>query len=275
MIDFIVVFFVFVFCGFCKQFGQKVVVDDLFFDVFVGFMFGLFGFNGVGKMMMFVMIIGLLCFDVGMVWVFGVDVWQDFVEVKVCMGVLLDGICMFDCFIGVELFCYIGLFWVMLEVEFVFCSGDLFDVLGLFDVQDIFVVDYFVGMWKKIGFVCVFIYVFWLFIFDEFFEVVDLVFGEMICQILCFFVDNGGIVVLLSYVMEFVELLCDWVVIVVEGCLFVYGFLDEVCVGMLLQQWFFVFVGVYDLGMEMFVWLCFLQVCGGGSCVISLVVICG
>lgn len=51
--------------GLIKDFGSFWVVDGVFFMVEVGEIFGLFGLNGVGKIIILWMLLGLLKFIVG------------------------------------------------------------------------------------------------------------------------------------------------------------------------------------------------------------------
>ncbi|GAA5153212.1 ABC transporter ATP-binding protein [Microbacterium pseudoresistens] len=238
-----------------KQFGQKVAVDDLSLDVPAGSMLGLLGPNGAGKTTTLAMTTGLLRPDAGTAQVLGADVWTDPAAAKARMGVLPDGVRMFDRLTGDELLRYTGLLRGLPESEVVSRSAELLDALGLTDAGDTLVVDYSAGMRKKIGLACALIHAPRLLILDEPLEAVDPVSGETIRQILRAYVDGGGTVVLSSHVMELVESLCDRVAIIAEGRLLAHGALDEVRAGMTLQQRFLALVGGHDLGSETLAWL--------------------
>ena len=241
--------------GLRKQFGQHVAVDDLSFDVPAGTMLGLLGPNGAGKTTTLAMATGLLQPDAGSAWVLGADVWRDPAGAKARMGVLPDGIRMFDRLTGAELLRYSGLLRGLAEAEVLERAGELLDALGLAEAGSTLVVDYSAGMKKKIGLACALIHAPRLLILDEPLEAVDPVSGETIRQILRAFVAGGGTVVLSSHVMELVESLCDRVAILAEGRLLAHGDLDEVRAGVSLQHRFLDLVGSHELGEGTLAWL--------------------
>lgn len=241
--------------GLRKQFGQHVAVDDLSLDVPAGTMLGLLGPNGAGKTTTLAMATGLLQPDAGSAWVLGADVWRDPAGAKARMGVLPDGIRMFDRLTGAELLRYSGLLRGLAEAEVLERAGELLDALGLAEAGSTLVVDYSAGMKKKIGLACALIHAPRLLILDEPLEAVDPVSGETIRQILRAFVAGGGTVVLSSHVMELVESLCDRVAILAEGRLLAHGELDEVRAGVSLQQRFLDLVGSHELGEGTLAWL--------------------
>jgi len=238
-----------------KRFGQKVAVDGLSLDVPAGSMLGLLGPNGAGKTTTLSMATGLLRPDGGSAHVLGADVWQDPTAAKARMGVLPDGVRMFDRLTGAELLRYTGLLRGMREADVTARAGELLAALGLDEAASTLVVDYSAGMRKKIGLACALIHAPRLLVLDEPFEAVDPVSGEAIRSILRGFVGSGGTVVLSSHVMELVESLCDRVAIVAQGRILADGTLDEVRAGSSLQQRFLQLVGVHELGEETLSWL--------------------
>lgn len=238
-----------------KRFGDKVAVDDLSLDVPAGSIVGLLGPNGAGKTTTLSMATGLLRPDAGTAFVLGADVWADPAAAKARMGVLPDGVRMFDRLTGAELLRYTGLLRGMPEADVTARSADLLQALGLQDAGNRLVVDYSAGMRKKIGLACALIHAPRLLILDEPFESVDPVSGDTIREILRGFVSAGGTVVLSSHVMELVESLCDRVAVIAEGRLLASGTLDEVRAGASLQQRFLDLVGSHALGSETLAWL--------------------
>lgn len=67
---------------FIKKFGSFVVVNNILFEVLKGCIFGLFGFNGFGKIIIIKIICGVLRVIEGYVEVFGKDVLKYFEEVR-------------------------------------------------------------------------------------------------------------------------------------------------------------------------------------------------
>jgi ABC-2 type transport system ATP-binding protein len=241
--------------GLFKSFGAKRAVTDLHLEVPVGSMFGLVGPNGAGKTTTLSMATGLLRPDAGTARVLDHDVWSDPAAAKALMGVLPDGLRLFDRLSGGELLRYVGLLRKVPPADIAARSADLLAALGLADDRDTLVVEYSAGMTKKIGLACALIHAPRLLILDEPFEAVDPVSGEGIRSILRNFVHGGGTVVMSSHVMELVESLCDEVAVVAQGHVLVAGTLEQVKAGSTLQQRFLDLVGFTAAGEESLAWL--------------------
>ena len=238
-----------------KSFGAKHAVDGLTMAVPPGIMFGLVGPNGAGKTTTLSMATGLLRPDYGTARVWGRDVWADPPAAKALMGVLPDGLRMFDRLSGHEMLAMIGALRRMPKAEVAQRSAALLDALDLTADANTVVADYSAGMTKKIGLACALIHNPRLLLLDEPFESVDPVSGEAIRTILNQFVDAGGTVVLSSHVMELVESLCDAVAVVAQGRVLAAGSLDEVRAGLPLQQRFLQLVGVHEVSRGAMAWL--------------------
>lgn len=97
---------------FCRKKEWVKVVDGIFFLIEKGEIFSLFGFNGVGKMMIIKILVIFFIFDFGKVCVKGFDVVKDDFEVcKVLIVVLLGEWILFWKLIVKENFFYFGLFY--------------------------------------------------------------------------------------------------------------------------------------------------------------------
>ena len=95
--------------GLAKRFGAVRAVDGLDLDVPRGSFFGLVGPNGAGKTTTLSMATGLVRPDAGTVSVLGTDLWSDPTAAKRLLGVLPDGVRLFDRLTGRELVTYHGL----------------------------------------------------------------------------------------------------------------------------------------------------------------------
>jgi ABC-2 type transport system ATP-binding protein len=200
-----------------KSFGDKRAVDDLSLDVQPGSMYGLVGPNGAGKTTTLSMVTGLLRPDAGRVEVLGRDVWSDPVRAKALIGVLPDGLHVFDRLSGRELIRYVALLRGLDRRVADTRADELLHALGLADDAELLVCDYSTGMTKKIGLACALVHAPRLLILDEPFEAVDPVSGDVIRQILRTYVASGGTVLLSSHVMEIVEALCDSLAVMAHG----------------------------------------------------------
>ncbi|WP_116113460.1 ABC transporter ATP-binding protein [Austwickia chelonae] len=230
--------------GLGKSFGNKAAVDQLYLAVPKGVLFGLVGPNGAGKTTTLSMATGLLRPDVGTAHVLGHDVWAEPAKAKALMGVMADGMRLFDRLSGRELLRYTGLLRSMDPAEIDRRSADLLDALGLSGDADTVVADYSAGMTKKISLACALLHAPGLLVLDEPFESVDPVSGEVIRTILRSYVRSGGTVVLSSHVMELVEHLCDGVGVIANGQVLAVGATQDVCQGVSLQERFLALVGV-------------------------------
>ena len=95
--------------GLWRKFGDKIAVAGIDLVVPAGSFYGLVGPNGAGKTTTLSMATGLLQPDFGTVLVHGQDLWASPVEVKSMLGVLPDGVRLFDRLTGEQLITYAGL----------------------------------------------------------------------------------------------------------------------------------------------------------------------
>jgi ABC-2 type transport system ATP-binding protein len=214
--------------GLVKRFDTQVAVAGVDLDVPAGSFFGLLGPNGAGKTTTLSMAVGLLRPDFGQAHVLGYDVWTDPTAAKALIGVLPDGVRMFDRLSGAELLAYHGLLRGMDAAVVDQRAGELLDVLALGTANRTLVVDYSAGMKKKIGLACALLHAPRLLVLDEPFEAVDPVSAALIRDILQRYVSGGGTVVFSSHVMEVVERLCSHVAIMAAGAIRLHGTLASV-----------------------------------------------
>jgi ABC-2 type transport system ATP-binding protein len=229
--------------GLVKHFDTKLAVAQVSLEVPAGSFFGLLGPNGAGKTTTLSMAVGLLRPDAGQAFLLGYDVWSDPAAAKVRLGVLPDGVRLFDRLTGPELLAYQGLLRGMDAPTVDRRAQELLDVLELGADNRTLVVDYSAGMKKKIGLACALLHAPRLLVLDEPFEAVDPVSAARIRDILQRYVAGGGTVVFSSHVMEVVERLCDHVAIMSDGVLRMHGPLDQVRGGRSLEDVFVQVVG--------------------------------
>jgi ABC-2 type transport system ATP-binding protein len=229
--------------GLWKRFGEKTAVAGLTLAVPAGSFYGLVGPNGAGKTTTLSMATGLLRPDAGVVRLLGHDLWADPPAAKQLIGVLPDGVRLFDRLSGRELITYNGLLRGLDRATAADRADRLLAALGLTHDADTLVVDYSAGMTKKIALACALVHGPRLLLLDEPFEAVDPVSAATIRSILHEVVRGGGTVVMSSHVMELVERLCDHVAIVHAGRVVAAGALDAVRAGSTLEQRFVAAVG--------------------------------
>ncbi len=226
-----------------KRFGGKDAVRDITLDVPAGSFYGLVGPNGAGKTTTLSMATGLLRPDRGQAFVYGLDVWGSPLAAKKLIGVLPDGLRLFDRLSGEQLITYSGLLRGMgREVV----AQRVADLLHAFDLEadaGTLVVDYSAGMTKKIALASALVHAPKLLVLDEPFESVDPVSAANIRDILARFVSSGGTVILSSHGMDLVQRICDHVAVVAAGTILASGPIDQVCGGLSLEDRFVQLVG--------------------------------
>ncbi|WP_084614013.1 ABC transporter ATP-binding protein [Nakamurella lactea] len=203
--------------GLTKRFGEKIAVDAIDLDVPAGSFFGLVGPNGAGKTTTLSMVTGLLRPDGGRAFVAGVDVWADPVTAKTRMGVLPDGLRLFERLSGAELLSYLGrLRGIPAEVVRE-RAASLLDVLDLAEAGNKLVADYSTGMRKKITLAAALLHSPPLLLLDEPLEAVDPISARAIRGVLTRYCESGGTVIFSSHVMALVEELCTHVAVMAAG----------------------------------------------------------
>ncbi|MGW5669697.1 ABC transporter ATP-binding protein [Micromonospora sp. NPDC003776] len=241
--------------GLVKRFDSKVAVAGVDLEVPTGSFYGLLGPNGAGKTTTLSMAVGLLRPDAGQARVLGCDVWADPIRAKGLLGVMPDGVRLFDRLSGAELLAYHGLLRGMDPAVVDQRAAELLDVLALTDAGRTLVVDYSAGMKKKIGLACALLHGPRLLVLDEPFEAVDPVSAALIRDILHRYVVGGGTVVFSSHVMEVVERLCSHVAILAQGRITRVGTLDQVRGDRSLEEVFVEVVGGRTATGEELSWL--------------------
>ncbi len=213
--------------GLTRSFGQKVAVNGLTLAVRRGEFFGFLGPNGAGKSTTIKMLTGLLRPSSGQAWVGGVDVWRDPIRAKLNMGVLPEQLNLYDRLSGRELIQFAGRLYDLPRAEVNRRTESLLNVLMLGDDADKLVVDYSVGMRKKIALAAALIHRPSVLFLDEPFEGIDPVSSRVIADILRDLTASGTTIFFSSHIMEVVEKLCTRVGVIENGHLVAEGTLAE------------------------------------------------
>lgn len=229
--------------GLTKAFGQKVAVDRINLDIPSGSFYGLVGRNGAGKTTTISMVTGMLKPNEGTAYVRGIDMWAEPLKAKAHLGVLPDGVHLFDKLTGEQLITYSGYLHGIDKETVASRVKDLLTAMDLTDAAGRAVADYSAGMTKKIALAAALVHAPSVLILDEPFEAVDPVSAANIQDILRGFVASGGTVIISSHVMDLVQRLCDHVAVMDSGRILAAGTVDEVRAGMSLEERFVQLVG--------------------------------
>lgn len=229
--------------GLCKRFGQKIAVNNVSLAIPTGSCYGIVGPNGAGKTTSLSMATGLLRPEYGTAFVHGIDVWANPARAKAQLGVLPDGVRLFDRLSGSELITYAGLLRGMASDVVHRRTQELLAVLDLTGAAGVLVSDYSAGMRKKIALGCALVHAPSVVVLDEPFESVDPVSAGAIRSLLEDYVAGGGTVVLSSHVMDLVQRMCSHVAVMAQGNVLTAGTVTEVSAGMDLESRFTQLVG--------------------------------
>lgn len=229
--------------GLTKLFDDKVAVDRINLAIPSGSFYGLVGRNGAGKTTTISMVTGMLQPTEGTALIRGIDMWAEPPKAKAHLGVLPDGVHLFDKLTGEQLITYSGYLHGIDKETVASRVKDLLAAMDLTDAAGRAVADYSAGMTKKIALAAALIHAPSVLILDEPFEAVDPVSAANIQDILRGFVASGGTVILSSHVMDLVQRLCDHVAIMDSGRILAAGTVDEVRAGTSLEERFVQLVG--------------------------------
>jgi len=210
-----------------RVFGQKAAVNYLTLTVQRGEFYGFLGPNGAGKSTTIKMMVGLLRPTSGSVYVGGIDVWHEPIRARAIMGVLPEYLNLYERLSGREFLIFAGHMYGVPGADIRRRSAELLHVLTLTDDAEKLIVDYSVGMRKKIALAAALIHRPQVLFLDEPFEGIDPVSSRTIRDILRELTRHGTTVFFSSHIMEVVERLCTRVGIINQGKLVADGTLQE------------------------------------------------
>ncbi|MBS6620361.1 MAG: ABC transporter ATP-binding protein [Varibaculum cambriense] len=226
-----------------KLYGNNLALDHLYLQIPSGSFFGLVGPNGAGKSTFLSIATGLLEPDRGTVFINGISMWDEPVAAKGALGVLPDGMHMFDRLSGIEHLTFVAQLRGLDKQSAIQRSRSLLQTFELPLDKKKTISEYSTGMRKKIGLALALVTSPRLVVLDEPFEAVDPVSANTLQQVLKEYVKRGGTVVLSSHVMATVESLCTHVAVINQGRILVSGTTEEVAAGQDLNSRFLQLVG--------------------------------
>ena len=214
-----------------RTFGPLVAVDDLNLTVEKQQFYGFLGPNGAGKSTTIKMITGLLRPTAGQIKVLGLDLASNSVAVKGRIGVVPEGLALFERLTGAQLLNFVGRMYGLDRDLAAERTAELLEFMELKDAADKLVADYSHGMKKKTALAAAVIHGPAILFLDEPFEGVDAIAATTLKRLLQRFISHGGTVFLTSHVLEVVERLCTHIGIIRQGRLVASGSLEELRAG--------------------------------------------
>src|SRR6266550_581903 len=156
-----------------RRFGALTAVDNIDLCVTAGQFFGFLGPNGAGKSTTIKMLTGLLAPTSGRVQLLGLDFSSQSVEVKRQIGVVPEGMGLFERLTGAEYLNFVGRMYGLDRGTAAKRTGELLDFMQLADQPKKLVTDYSHGMQKKLAMAAAVIHGPKILFLDEPFEGVD------------------------------------------------------------------------------------------------------
>jgi ABC-2 type transport system ATP-binding protein len=213
-----------------RTFGTQVAVDHISLRVPEGSFYGFLGPNGAGKSTTINILTGLLAPTSGTAEVLGLDVVTHDLEIKRRMGVVPDGLHLFERLNAEEHLRFVGEIQGLSPALARRRAGELLAAMDLSGSARKPISGFSHGMRKKLALSCALIHDPRVLFLDEPFEGVDAIATREIRELLQQLVANRRVTVFLtSHVLDVVERLCTHVGIIAGGRLVAEGSLDELC----------------------------------------------
>ena len=213
--------------GLVKDYGKQCAVDGIDLDVSEGEFYGFLGPNGAGKSTTIKMLTGMLRPTSGQMLVAGYDMASQPLEVKRVIGILPEETSLYERLTAREMLLFAGQMYGLSRTETQERTKDLLGVMELTSDADKLIVDYSMGMKKKVALAAALIHRPRVLFLDEPFNGIDPISVRAIRDVLKALTDHGTTIFFTSHVMEVVERLCTRIAIIQKGKLVGQGTIAE------------------------------------------------
>src|ERR1700720_1544777 len=214
-----------------RRFCALTAVDGLDLRVNAGQFFGFLGPNGAGKSTTIKMLTGLRAPSSGRMELLGLDFQRNPIDVKRQIGVVPEGMGLFERLTGSEYLHFVGRMYGLDGATTHKRTAELLEFMKLADREKTLIADYSHGMQKKLALAAAVIHGPRILFLDDPFEGVDALAAGALKSLLGRMTERGVTIFLTSHVMEIVERLCSHVAIIHQGRLVAQGSLEELRAG--------------------------------------------
>jgi ABC-2 type transport system ATP-binding protein len=214
-----------------RRFGALTAVDGMDLQVESGQFFGFLGPNGAGKSTTIKMLTGLLAPTSGRISLLGLDFAHNLVELKRQIGVVPEGMGLFERLSAPEYLEFVGRMYGLDKATTRKRSDELLEFMQLADRSKTMIADYSHGMQKKLALAAAVIHGPRILFLDEPFEGVDALASGALKELLARMTERGVTIFLTSHVLEIVERLCSHVAIIKRGRLVAQGSMEQLRAG--------------------------------------------
>src|SRR5258708_1554972 len=214
-----------------RRFGALTAVDNVDLRVAAGQFFGFLGPHGAGESTTLKMLTGLLAPTSRPVPFLGVAFSSHTVDVKRQIGVVPEGMGLFERLTGAEYLNFVGRMYGLDHATTVQRTQELLEFMQLADRPKSLIADNSHGMQKKLALAAAVIHGPRILFLDEPFEGVDALAAGALKALLGRMTARGVTIFLTSHVLEIVERLCSHVGIIHQGRLVAQGSIEELRAG--------------------------------------------
>jgi len=214
--------------GLRKLYGSKAAVDGLDLTVPSGCFFGFLGPNGAGKSTTIKMLTGLLRPTSGDAVIEGIRLSGDLLALKRTLGVLPEALPLYERLTGEEYLHFAGRMHALPRQEAKRRSDELLEFLSLAEERGKLIVEYSLGMKKKLALAAALIHNPRVLFLDEPLNGIDPVSGRVVSDLLRRLSKKDVTLFFTSHVLDVVERLCDELAIIDHGRIVVQGTLDQI-----------------------------------------------
>jgi len=214
-----------------RRFGALTAVNGMDLQVESGQFFGFLGPNGAGKSTTIKMLTGLLAPSSGRMSLLGLDFAQNLVALKRQIGVVPEGMGLFERLSAPEYLEFVGRMYGLDKATTRKRSDELLEFMQLADRSRTMIADYSHGMQKKLALAAAVIHGPRILFLDEPFEGVDALAAGALKELLARMTERGVTIFLTSHVLEIVERLCSHVAIIKKGQLVAQGSMEQLRAG--------------------------------------------
>jgi ABC-2 type transport system ATP-binding protein len=203
--------------GLAKRYGDFTALSEVSLEVRRGEVYGFLGPNGAGKTTTIKILMGILVPSSGVARIQGLRCLEDRVELMRRVGYLPDTPTFYDYLRGREVFRFVGEMHGLAPDLIARRQAELFERMQLTEAADEFVVNYSMGMKKKIALALALLHEPSVLILDEPSTGLDPMAARQIREIIRSSADEGRTVFLSTHLLDMAEKLCDRVGIIHNG----------------------------------------------------------
>lgn len=212
-----------------KKFGENIAVNGLNLEVSNGTFFCFLGPNGAGKTTTIKMLTGLIRPTAGRAFIKGIDIQQEPVKAKQCIGYVPDNPFLYDKLTGREFLKFIAGLYQIPENEFKERTEEMVTLFGLNSMVDQLIEDYSHGMRQKLSFAACFLHKPDIVIVDEPWVGLDPKNIRLVKNYLKEKTRKDGLTVFMStHTLSIAEEIADVIGIIHQGKLCAFGSVSEI-----------------------------------------------